>query len=295
MITETNFCLRVDVDTFEGLRYGIPKIVKLSRKLNFPVTIYLGLGKYATGRNIFRIIKTRGKVKLNIHGLKRNFVRSYTRGLILPPKTIGSKEKELLNSYNSEELIEFHPHGYNHVKWSSSFVNFSFEKTKEWIDAINNEYKLIFNKKPIANAAPNFQTNIHYFKILKKLGYAFSSDFYKMSPFNLEIEEKGKDSKNNNIIQLPITEPTIEEYLQQEKSLTQIKNEYKKSFKGHIDQEVNYVCMYIHSVFEPIRLGDMLEEICQMTYKLDMKPTTHTNFYKKIKELPTINYSELIK
>jgi len=295
MTTETNFCLRVDVDTFEGLRYGIPKIVNLSKKLDFPVTIYVGLGKYATGRNIFRILKTRRKVKLNINGLKRNFVRSYTRGIILPPKTIGSKEKELLNSYNSEELIEFHPHGCNHVKWSSSFANFSFEKTENWMDAINNEYKLIFNKKPIANAAPNFQTNIHYFKILKKLGYAFSSDFYKMSPFILEIEEARKDSKNNKIVQLTVTEPTIEEYLQQEKTLTQIRNEYEKSFKRYIEQEADYVCMYIHSAFEPIRLGDTLEEICQLIYKLDMKPTTHTNFYKKIKELPTINYSELLK
>ncbi len=295
MITETNFCLRVDVDTYEGLKYGIPKIARLSKELDFPVTVYLSLGKYATGRNIFRIIKTRNNIKLNIHGLKRNYTRSLARGLILPSKTIGSKEKELLKSYNLNELLEFHPHGFNHVKWSSNFANFSYEKTREYIDAIINEYELIFDKKPTANAAPNFQTNNHYFKLLIKLGFVFSSDFYKMPPFNLELEKTKKNSKSFKITQLTVTEPTIEELLLQGKSINQIKNAYKKTFEEYVNQGVDYVCMYIHSVFEPIRLENVLQEICRLTYKLDMKPSTHNNYYKKVKELPKIKYSELSK
>ncbi len=295
MITETNFCLRVDVDTFEGLKYGIPKIIRLSKELDFPVTIYLSLGKFATGRNIFRIIKTRKNVQLNIQGFKRNYKRSLVRGLILPSKTIGSKEKELLNTYTKDELLEFHPHGFNHIKWSSNFDNFSYEKTEEYIEAIINDYELIFNKKPTANAAPNFQTNNHYFKLLRKLGFDFSSDFYKMPPFNLEIDKTKKNSKSCEITQLTVTEPTIEELLLKGKSIDQIKNTYEKTFEGYVDQEVDYVCMYVHSVFEPIRLEKVLHEICQLTYKLDMKPSTHSNFYKKVKELPKIKYSELPK
>ncbi|MFW9851905.1 MAG: hypothetical protein ACFFDS_03120, partial [Candidatus Thorarchaeota archaeon] len=182
MTTETNFCLRVDVDTYEGLKYGIPKIVRLSKELDFPVTVYLSLGKFATGRNIFRIIKTRKNIQLNIQGFKRNYTRSLVRGLILPSKTIGSKEKKLLNSFNNEKLLEFHPHGFNHTKWASNFLNFSYERTEEYIESMINEYESIFNKKPTANASPNFQTNNHYFRLLKKIGFIFSSDFYKMQP-----------------------------------------------------------------------------------------------------------------
>ena len=295
MITETNFCLRVDVDTYEGLKYGIPKIVQLSKELDFPVTIYLSLGKFATGRNIFRVIRTRKNVKLNIQGFKRNYNRSLIRGLILPSKVIGSKEKELLNSYNKNELLEFHPHGFNHTKWASNFINFSYERTEKYIKAIIDEYDLIFNKKPVANAAPNFQTNNYYFELLKKLDFAFSSDFYKKPPFVLEIENTIKNSKPYNITQLSVTEPTIEELLLKGKSVDQIKNIYEKTFEKYVDQEVDYICMYIHSVFEPIRLEKMLHEICQLIHKLDMKPSTHNNFYKKVKELPKIKYSELLK
>jgi hypothetical protein len=295
MTTETNFCLRADVDTYEGLKYGVPKIVRLSKELDFPVTIYLSLGKFTTGRNIFRIIKSRKNVQLNIQGFKRNYNRSLVRGLILPSKTIGSKEKEFLNTYDKDELLEFHPHGFNHIKWSSNFDNFSYERTKEFIEATVNEYELIFNKKPTANAAPNFQTNKHYFELLKKLNFDFSSDFYKMSPFNLEIDKTKNNSKSCNIIQLTVTEPTIEELLLKGKSIDQIKNKYEKTFERYVDQGVDYVCMYIHSVFEPIRLEKLLHEICQLIYNLDMKPTTHNNFYKKVKELPKIKYSELLK
>ncbi|MFW9851858.1 MAG: hypothetical protein ACFFDS_02870, partial [Candidatus Thorarchaeota archaeon] len=149
--------------------------------------------------------------------------------------------------------------------------------------------------KPTANASPNFQTNNHYFRLLKKIGFLFSSDFYKMQPFNLEIDKSEKKSDSYNITQLTVTEPTIEELLLKGRSIDQIKNTFEKTFERYVDQEVNYVCMYIHSVFEPIRLEKMLHEICQLTYKLDMNPSTHNNFYEKIKELPIIRYSELTK
>ena len=56
MNSETNFCLRVDVDTFEGLTKGIPKVLEISKKHEIPTSIYLSLGKYETGRNLFRKI-----------------------------------------------------------------------------------------------------------------------------------------------------------------------------------------------------------------------------------------------
>ncbi|MCG3222791.1 MAG: hypothetical protein H7641_15535, partial [Candidatus Heimdallarchaeota archaeon] len=127
MNTETNFCLRVDVDTFEGLKFGIPKVVDLALKLECSVTIYLSLGKYATGRNLFRIIRNKEITEKRIPPWKRNHPKSIIRGLLLPSRGIKEKEIKKLQEYNTEKLIEFHPHGYNHVKWSKSFSGLSYE------------------------------------------------------------------------------------------------------------------------------------------------------------------------
>ena len=105
MNTETHFCLRVDVDTFEGLKKGIPKCIKFAEKTGCPITMYLSLGKYVTGRNIFRIIRDREKIKITIPPWKRSSIRSIFRGILLPPAKIGDKEKYLLQQYNQSENI----------------------------------------------------------------------------------------------------------------------------------------------------------------------------------------------
>jgi len=285
MNTETHFCLRVDIDTFEGLKKGLPNCIKIAKKAECPITVYLSLGKYATGRNIFRRIKKKESISLKLPPWRRNSLKSILRGLVIPPARIGEKEKSQLRYYNHLEEIEFHAHGFNHVNWSSNFSNFTKEKTKEYVDAFISEYEEIFNQKPIANAAPNFQVNTHYFDYLKAKGFKFSSDFCYNEPFIL---------KPHDLVQLPITEPTIEEFLIQGKNPEQIKEEFEMSLKAKTDTELNYVCLYVHAIFEPVKFENLLENICKMSFKYDMKPISHGDYYKLFNTFPPLEYSDVL-
>ena len=285
MNTETHFCLRVDIDTFEGIKKGLPNCIKIAEKTECPFTIYLSLGKYATGRNIFRRMKTKESISFKLPPWRRNSIRSILRGIVIPPARIGEKEKNLLRQYNKLDNIEFHAHGYNHVNWSSNFSNFSEEKTKEYVDSFISEYETIFNQKPFANAAPNFQVNTHYFSYLKTKEFRFSSDFCYNEPFNL---------LPYNLVQLPITEPTIEEFLVQGKDSEQIKDEFERSIKSKVDTEKKYICLYTHAIFEPVKFGNLLEDICKLSFKYDMKPVSHGEYYKLFNTLPSLEYSEVL-
>ncbi len=285
MNTETHFCLRVDIDTFEGLKKGLPNCIKIAKKIECPITVYLSLGKYATGRNIFRKIKRKESINLKLPPWKRNSVKSIMRGLIIPPARIGDKEKKQLRHYSHLEEVEFHSHGYNHVNWSSNFSNFPKEKTKEYLDLFIEEYEEIFNKKPIANAAPNFQVNKYYFEQLKTRGFKFSSDFCYKEPFNLQPYD---------LDQLPVTEPTIEEFLIHGKSSEQIKEEFEQNMKIKVDTGVHYVCFYIHAIFEPVKLENLLEDILKISFKYDMKPLSHSGYYKLFNKFPALKHSELL-
>ena len=293
MNTETNFCLRVDVDTFEGLKLGIPKVVEFALKLECSVTVYLSLGKYATGRNLFRIVRNKEITKKRIPPWKRNHPKSIVRGLLLPPRGIKESEIRELLQYNAEKLIEFHPHGYNHVKWSKSFSGLNYEKTKENVESLIEEYKRIFGQKPIANAAPNFQINKHYFQLLKEENFSFSSDLYHPNPINLQFKGRGNQKKSFQIPQLPVTEISIEEFLLQGKTPNQIKEEYKKRFEECVDVGIKYICLYVHSIYEPIKLNNLLKEIVNLIFKLDMQTLTHSEFIQTQTDFPVIDYNQL--
>ena len=293
MNTETNFCLRVDVDTFEGLKLGIPRVVELSSDLECSITIYLSLGKFATGRNLFRKIRSREKIVKRIPPWVRNHPKSIIRGLLIPPRKIKEKEKKILQEYNRESSIEFHPHGYNHVKWSSAFTKFTFEKTKEIMKSMIEEYSEIFEKKPIANAAPNFQVNEHYFQILKEENFSFSADLRHPEPISLQFRDRENQQGTFQIPQLPVTETSIEEFILQGKTLNQIRNGYKKRFENAVDQGKEYVCLYVHSIYEPIKLNKLLEDIISLVFKFDMKSTTHNEFFQTHPDFPIIQYDQL--
>jgi hypothetical protein len=293
MNTETNFCLRVDVDTFEGLKLGIPKIVNFALKSECAVTIYLSMGKYATGRNLFHIIRNNEIKQKRISLWKRNHPKSIIRGLLLPPRTIRDKEIKIIREYNSEKLIEFHPHGYNHIKWSRTFTKLNYENTKELVEALIEENKRILGIKPIANAAPNFQINIHYFRLLKKENFSFSSDIFHSTPFNLKIKEVSNEDQSFQIPQLPVTETSIEQHILQGKSSIQILEEYRKRFEEYVDSGKKYVCLYIHSVYEPLKLLSLLKSIIDLVFKLDMHSLTHSEFIQNQTSLPVVEYNQI--
>ena len=293
MNTETNFCLRIDVDTFEGIKLGIPEVVDFVLKQECPATIYLSMGKFATGRNIFRIIRNKEIAKKRIPPWIRNHPKSIIRGLLLPPRRIKEKERKKLRDFSAEPSIEFHPHGYNHIKWSRNFSNLSYEKTKGYIDSFIEEYSEIFSKKPIANAAPNFQVNKHYFQLLRKKKFSFTSDLYHSIPFKLQFKRGDKQSQAFQLTQLPVTEKSIEDFILQGKTSDQILEEYKNRFEEYIDSGKNYICLYAHAIFEPMRFRNLLTDILKLVYKLDMKITTHSDFANKHKELSIIPYEQL--
>ena len=106
-------------------------------------------------------------------------------------------------------------------------------KASKFIEKIFIEYNQIFNSVPITNAAPNFQTNKFYFQIMKEKGVEFLADYKYSEPFQLQFETTEK--KSQQILQLPVNEPTFEELLQKGKSIEEIKKIYRKNFKQYTD------------------------------------------------------------
>ena len=287
---ETSFCFRVDIDTWEGIHKGLPECIKLAKEYSSPITYYLSLGNYATGRNLFRIIKKKESIKRKIPVWERNHWKDLFRGILLPPKQIGKNTVNELQEYEANEYSEFHPHGYNQVIWAKQFDKFNLDNTSEYLDLLIQEYLKIFGKQPEANAAPNFVVNPFYLKILSKKKFKFASDFKYHSPFSLSL-----DNGTSSIVQLPVTEETIESLIVRGKSKIEIVDFYKQRFQELVDKGITYVCLYSHAIYEPLKLRPIIEDIFRLATKFDMKPSTHSEYYSKIKQYPTINIDKVLK
>ena len=94
-------------------------------------------------------------------------------------------------------------------------------------------------------------------------------------------------------MQLPVTEPNLEDLIIQKKSIDKIKQEFRDKFEHYKDISSSYVCFYFHAIYEPFKLKDLLEHILNLTIKFDMKPITHKNYSQIIDEVPVMNYDEL--
>ncbi|MHA1199494.1 MAG: hypothetical protein ACTSQF_09230 [Candidatus Heimdallarchaeaceae archaeon] len=293
MKMETSFCFRVDIDTWEGLHKGIPECLSLSKKNSFPFTYYLSLGKYATGRNLFRIVKNKEPIRRNIPVWQRNHWKDLFRGIFLPPKKIGTNTIKILKEYQANEHTEFHSHGYNHVQWANSFNRFSEDETSSYLDLMKTEFTKIFGKGPLANAAPNFKVNPFYLSLLSSKQFKFASDFVHHSPFLLSSSDTSKNTEES-IVQLPVTEETIESLVMLGKSRSEIIEFYKQRFQNQIDNGISYVCLYIHAVYEPLKLYSVIEDIIKLTEQYDMKPLTHLEYYNQRKQYPTIKINNLL-
>src|SRR5919108_3387128 len=109
--------IKVDVDTWIGLKEGVPNLLALFRRYAVPASFFIACGPDNSGKAIRRVFK-RGFLRkmwrtnpVRIYGL-----RTLVCGTFLPPPVIGQVAPERLEQVAAEGH-ELGIHGYDHVLW----------------------------------------------------------------------------------------------------------------------------------------------------------------------------------
>src|ERR671923_2601801 len=109
--------IKVDVDTWIGLKEGIPNLLALFQRYAVPASFFIAFGPDNSGKAIRRIFKRGFLSKMwrtnavRIYGLK-----TLLCGTLLPPPVIGDMAPELLRALVGEGH-ELGIHGDDHVLW----------------------------------------------------------------------------------------------------------------------------------------------------------------------------------
>jgi peptidoglycan/xylan/chitin deacetylase (PgdA/CDA1 family) len=204
---ERLICFKVDVDTFEGMKHGVPRLVNLFKRYGILASFFVPMGKDNTGRTIKRVFTRPGFVsKARRVGVLETYgIKTLMRGLVLPGPEIARKHNALLLRIAGEGH-EVGIHGLDHVYWHDHIKYLDRVRTDVILRKAVNVYEEVIGRKPVSFAAPGWMINAHALAFFEEHGFAYSSDTRGETPFYPRL-----GGRTFNIMQLPSTLPTLDE------------------------------------------------------------------------------------
>ncbi|AHF98088.1 MAG: hypothetical protein C0192_07660 [Desulfurella multipotens] len=197
-----NICIKVDVDTFNGLKYGVTKLIKIFNEFNIKATFYVTLGPDNSGKAIINLLKPAFLKKM----LKTKAVSSYgiktaLYGTLLKPPMLAWLKDILIQIKLNGHEVEFH--AYDHRFWQDNIEKLTYDEIKVWFEKGISTYFSIYKDYPKSFGAPGWVCSKKALKYIKNLKFIkFLSISRAQKPFVEQITQ---------LIEIPSNLPCLEE------------------------------------------------------------------------------------
>ena len=216
------FGLRVDVDTIKGLTQGVPRLLDILDRLQVRATFFITMGPDNTGRNLFHLSKRRNVILGGVSPLRKYGLQQMLYGLLIPAPKMEHCVNVIKNIQEKGHEIGFH--GYNHYHWANYFHKMSTEDIEEQVSLGIGALLKVTGIRPRGFASPAFKWGTKSLLVADKWNFTYSSDMYGKIAFYPKISGKKLD-----MLQIPVSEPLIEELVNQGMSDTEIFARFRKS------------------------------------------------------------------
>jgi undecaprenyl phosphate-alpha-L-ara4FN deformylase len=200
-------CIKVDVDTYVGMRRGVPKLLSLFEKYKIHASFFVPMGKDHTGWTIKRAFTRKGFLKKagRVGVISTYGIRTLLHGLLLPGPEIARNNVSLLHKILNEGH-ELGIHGLDHVYWHDHIKELDKRRTEEDLQRAFRVYEELSEHKPKSFAAPGWMINAHALRFFEEKNFAYTSNTRGICPF---FPKMGKD--NFRTLEIPTTLPTLDE------------------------------------------------------------------------------------
>jgi len=204
---ETVIGFKVDVDTFEGMRHGVPRLLDVFDTYDVRASFFVPMGKDHTGWTIKRVFTRPGFLsKARRVGVLETYgVKTLMRGLLLPGPEIARRNKYLLDGI-IEKGHELGIHGLDHVYWHDHIKRLDRSSHEKILDKAIDVFRDLMGREPLSFGAPGWMINAHCLAFLEGHGFTYSSDTRGESPFFPRM-----GGRTYRVLQLPSTLPTLDE------------------------------------------------------------------------------------
>lgn len=198
--------LRVDVDTLNGTRQGVPTLCRLFRKHGIQASIFFSVGPDNMGRHIWRLVRPAFFVKM----LRTRAAGLYgwdilLRGTFWPGPEIGIKARQMIRSAR-DDGHEIGLHAWDHHGWQARIDALDDDTIRDILKRGYDRLGDIIGQPPVCSAVPAWKCTTTVLKEKSRLPFVYNSDCRGHSLFYPVV-----DGRVLTQPQVPVTLPTYDE------------------------------------------------------------------------------------
>lgn len=200
--------LKVDVDTFEGTRQGVPALLELLRRHDASATFLFSLGPDHTGRAIKRVFRPGFLSKVSRTSVLEHYgLRTLLYGTLLPGPDIARRCADILRRVAAAGH-EVGVHCFDHARWQDDLPRGGPAMVQREMRLAVERFTEVFGTRPLVHGAAGWQMPDSALLEEAALGFTVASDTRGGTPFLPVVAGRTLD-----VLQIPTTLPTLDEIL----------------------------------------------------------------------------------
>jgi undecaprenyl phosphate-alpha-L-ara4FN deformylase len=210
MTSEPHSCsLKVDVDTHEGMRDGVPCLLETFKVFGVQATFYLSFGPDNAGKAIWNLFRRKGFLKKMIRTGAINTYgwRTTLSGTLLPARMIAKNFPDLVRRIR-DEGHEIGVHAWDHRLWQDHLERLSRLEIAGQFARAFDAFEEILGERAETVASPAWYSTRTSLEVEDALSVLYASDTRGGPPCFVEY-----DGTCLRTLQIPTTQPCLEELL----------------------------------------------------------------------------------
>ena len=195
--------LKIDVDTYIGMKQGVPRLLSILSQFGLQATFYLSMGPDASGRAILQLIKSPRFLKkmLRTNAGRLYGIKTALYGTLLPSPMIALSFPDLVEQIISAgHEVEFH--AWDHRRWQDELSKRSKEWIEDWFEKGIQAYRRLVGNEPSSFGAPSWVIDDRVLEIVRQYSFQYLSCTRAKEPFIHEI---------SGLMEIPSNLPCFEE------------------------------------------------------------------------------------
>lgn len=209
MNAQKRVALKIDCDTFEGTKTGIPNLLRIFDRFGIQASFFFTLGPDRSGRAIRRIFTQKGFLKkmLRSNAVSLYGPKTMLYGTLLPAPYIGKNLKNEIRSVATAGH-EVGVHGWDHVHWHDNLGKMDKRDIEGECAQAHGVFQEIFGRKARSMAAPGWHSTITSLFVQDSYDLLYSSNT-RLGPPHFPVWE----NTQFKTLEIPTTLPTWDEAL----------------------------------------------------------------------------------
>ena len=152
--------LKIDVDTHEGLKTGVPRLAGMLQREGVAASFFVAMGTTTPAKRSAAILTNRGFLTkmFRTRAVSMYGWRTILSGTLLKARPVAMAFPNLLRDLKARGF-EVGVHGYDHVRWQDQIDEIGEPGIAQELEDAFEVYRSIFAVDPRAYAAPGWRAN----------------------------------------------------------------------------------------------------------------------------------------